>query len=146
MYKASLYARLINSYDSNHIMRASNPLKAPSSPLADNSDESIHQSCPLAENLNLLRHSEFSSVENSNFLRQFEFSAAENSKCGELEAGNSMRGTRYLPISYKVQQRCKRIQLQLQYDVTSQNEFIDIVINLIITLKYQTGANTIFRF
>ena len=113
MYKASLYARLINSYDSNHIMRASNPLKAPSSPLADNSDESIHQSCPLADNSNflrqsefsaadnsnLLRHSEFSSAENSNFLRQFEFSAAENSKCGELEAGNSMRGTRYLPIS-----------------------------------------------
>ena len=94
-------------------MRASNPLKAPSSPLADNSDESIHQSCPLADNSNflrqsefsaadnsnLLRHSEFSSAENSNFLRQFEFSAAENSKCGELEAGNSMRGTRYLPIS-----------------------------------------------
>ena len=29
----------------------------------------------------------------------FEFSASGNSKFGELEAGNSKRGTRYLPIS-----------------------------------------------
>ena len=53
---------------------------------------STDPSFPPADNSNLPKVTEFSD-------QRTEFSEAENSKVGELEAGNSKRGTRKLPFS-----------------------------------------------